>query len=196
VPRLIDADSRRQDIAEATWRLIQRDGLDAVSVRNVAKAAGLSTGSVRHVFGTQAELLAFAMEALGDRVRQRLGALPPAKTPLDAAAAVLGQLLPLDEERHREAEIWLAFVTRARVDPELRRIGDRADEVLREIVRHALAPLELEDADAATEDVYALVDGLALHAVLCGAHPTPETMERVLRAHLERLVASPSALPG
>ena len=65
MPRLIDADTRRRDIARATWRLVLREGLDAVSVRNVAREAGLSTGSVRHSFSTQAELLTFAMTAIG-----------------------------------------------------------------------------------------------------------------------------------
>lgn len=192
MPRLIDADRRRRDIAEATWRLIQRDGLDAVSVRSVAREAGLSPGSLRHVFATQAELLAFGMAALAERLTERIAAArAAAATPLDAAEGVLAQLLPLNEERRREAEAWLPFVARARVDPELRALGERADEVLREIVRQALEPLGLPDADLAVEETYALVDGLALHAVLPPGRPSPETMRRVLRAHLERLAARP-----
>ena len=187
MPRLIDADTRRHDIARATWRLILREGLGAVSVRNVAREARLSTGSVRHSFGTQAELLTFAMAAIGERLTERLAALEPAATALDAAAGVLAELLPLDEERRHEAAVWLAFVARARVDPELREIGERADETLRAIVRQALDPLALADAELAIEDTHALVDGLALHAVLQPGRPAPETMRRVLRAHLERL---------
>src|SRR3712207_6159212 len=119
MPRLIDVDSRRREIAEATWRLVERDGLDAVSVRAVAREAGLSPGSLRHVFASQAALLTFAMAALGERVAERLEALPPAATPLEGTLAVLAQLLPLDPERRREAEVWLPFVVKARVDPEL-----------------------------------------------------------------------------
>jgi DNA-binding transcriptional regulator YbjK len=189
VPRLIDTDSRRQGIAEAAWRLIQRAGLDAASVRGVAKEAGLSAGSLRHVFATQAELLAFAMAALGERATERLAALAPAATPLDGATDALAQLIPLDDERRREAEVWLAFVTRARVDPELRALGERTDDALRALVRLALDPLELADPDLAVEDVYALVDGLTLHAVLRPGGSPPETMRRVLRTHLERLAA-------
>jgi AcrR family transcriptional regulator len=188
VPRLIDVDVRRREIAEATWRLVQREGLDAVSVRNVAREAGLSAGSVRHVFGTQAELLSFVMEALGERLGARLAALDPEAAPLDAAVDVLSQIVPLDEERHREAEVWFAFIARARVDPELRALSDRTDATLREIVRMAVAPLEPADVELAVEEVYALVDGLTLHAVVGSS--SPETTQRVLRATLSKLTHS------
>lgn len=191
MPRLIDVDSRRRDIAEATWRLVEREGLDAVSVRNVAREAGLSTGSLRHVFRTQAELLAFGMAALAERLTVRIAAArDAAATPLDAAEGVLAQILPLNDERRREAEVWLPFVARARVDPDLRELGERADATLRDIVRQALEPLDPADLELAIEEVYALVDGLALHAVLPPGRPPPDTMRRVLRAHLERLAAA------
>ena len=99
---------------------------------------------------------------------------------------MLEELLPLDDERRREAEVWLAFVVRARVDPELGALGERVDAALREFVRQALEPLELDDVELAVEEVFALVDGLVLHAVLQPAKSTPETMRHVLRAHVER----------
>ncbi len=188
MPRLIDLDTRRHEIASATWALIQREGLDAVSVRSVAREAGLSAGSLRHVFSTQAELLAFVMGALGERLGERLAALEPAATPLDAAADVLSQIMPLDAERRLEAEVWFAFVARARVDDELRSLGERMDETLREIVRSAVAPLEPADLELAVEEIYALVDGLTLHAVLRPS--SPDTMRRVLRAALSKLTHS------
>ena len=195
MPRLIDTDARRLQVAQAAWRLVQREGLDAISVRTVAREAGLSAGSLRHVFATQAELLTFTMAALAERLTDRLAALPPAATPLEAAAAMLAELLPLDDERRREAEVWLAFIVRARVDPELRALGEQVDAVVRELVRQALAPLELADAELAVEEVFALVDGLALHAVLQPARSSPATMRQVLDAHLERLVPAARAVP-
>jgi len=189
MPRLIDPEARRREIAEATWRLVHREGLDAVSVRNVAREAGLSTGSLRHVFGSQAELVGFAMSALGERLAQRVAALAPAATPLDAVADVLEQLLPLDAERRREAEVWLAFVARARVDPELQPHLELTDGALRAVVHESLAPLDPPDAELAAEELYALVDGLTLHAVLLPGRPSRETMRKIVRGHLERLAA-------
>ncbi len=188
MPRLIDTDKRRQEIAEATWRLIRGGGLDAVSVRNVAREAGLSAGSVRHVFPTQAELVAFGMTALAERVGQRLAALAPAR---DAArrrgGACSGSCFPLDPERHAEAEVWFAYVSRARVDPTLLPLAEQAGEALRGVVREALGLLGREATEAVVEEVYAVLDGLTVHAVLSPGRPAPDLMEQVLRAHLARL---------
>jgi hypothetical protein len=71
-----------------------------------------------------------------------------------------------------------------------RRSASRIDARLRELVREALAPLGLPDPKLAVEDLYALLDGLALHAVLQSGRPAPHMMRRVLHAHLERLLAS------
>jgi AcrR family transcriptional regulator len=188
MPRLIDQEGRRREIAEATWRLIRRSGLDGVSVRTLAREAGLSTGSLRHVFPTQAELLTFAMETLGERLGRRLAALVPAATPFAGAAAVLEQILPLDDERQLEAEVWFSFAARSRTDPDLGPAAGRVDAVLRALVREALAPLALADLELSVEETYALVDGLALHGVLWPGSPPPDTMRRVLHAHLAHLV--------
>jgi hypothetical protein len=74
------------------------------------------------------------------------------------------------------------------VGPELRALSDRTDATLREIVRMAVARLEPADVELAVEDAYALVDGLALHAVIGSS--SPETMQRVLRATLSKLTHS------
>ncbi len=188
MPRLIDVDARRHEIAAATWALVQREGLDAVSVRNVAREAGLSPGSLRHVFATQAELLAFAMGALGERLGERLAALDPEAAPLDAAVDVLSQIVPLDAERRLEAEVWFAFVARARVDGELRALGEQMYDTVRQIVRLAVTPLEPTDLELAVEEIYALVDGLTLHAVL--GPSSPDVMRQVLREALSKLTHS------
>ncbi len=98
---------------------------------------------------------------------------------------MLAQIVPLDAERQREAEVWFAFIARARVDEELRVLSERTDEALRGIVRRALEPLSPPDLDLAVEEMYALVDGLTMHAVLHAL--SRETIQRVLREALGKL---------
>ena len=62
MPKLIDHDSRREEIAEATWRVIHAQGISGVSIRTVAAEAGISTGSVRHVFPSKTDLLVDATD--------------------------------------------------------------------------------------------------------------------------------------
>ena len=72
MPRLIDHDARRAEIADAAWRVILREGVTGASVRTVAAEAGLSSGSLRHVFATQSALLVYAFQLVIDRAARVL----------------------------------------------------------------------------------------------------------------------------
>ena len=72
MPKLIDHDRRREEIAEATWRVIHAEGISGVSIRTVAAEAGISTGSIRHVFPSKTELLVHATELVGRRAPGRI----------------------------------------------------------------------------------------------------------------------------
>lgn len=120
MPKHVDHDQRRDELAAAVWRLVVREGVEAASLRRVAAEAGWSVGSVRHYFAAQHELLAFAMELVVTRATERIRRTPAGADTHATAAALLGQLLPLDDERRAEMQVWLAFSTRAAVDPALR----------------------------------------------------------------------------
>ena len=82
-------------------------------------------GSLRHYFASQSELMVFAFRTVIDRIESRLARLEPESDPRRRAERVLAELLPLDDERRAENELWLAFTSRAMVDPAL---GDLRDE--------------------------------------------------------------------
>ncbi len=53
MPKIVDHDARREEIAQALWRVVRRDGIRAASVRTVAAEAGWSAGAVRYYFPDQ-----------------------------------------------------------------------------------------------------------------------------------------------
>src|SRR5688500_18949798 len=124
MPKQVDHDARREELAAALWRLVMRDGVEAASLRRVAAEAGWSSGSLRHYFASQSELLTFAMELVMRRAGERVASLSGEADPRARAEHVLHQLLPLDAERRAEMQVWLAFTMRAVVDPELRPLRD------------------------------------------------------------------------
>ena len=69
MPKVVDHEERRAELAAAVWRLASSDGLEAVTVRRVAEEAGWSTGAVVHYFADKEELLLFAFSTVADRVR-------------------------------------------------------------------------------------------------------------------------------
>jgi|SRR5690625_2422183 len=196
MPRLIDHDERRERFAEATWQVILRDGVGGVSVRTVAAEAGHSTGSLRHVFATQSQLLVFALQLVVDRVGQRMDALRSIPTPVERVEAVAAQLLPLDHERRAEMEVYLALFTAANAEPDLRAPRDAAHSSMRDGCRwmiaqldngHDLAPDSDRELEAAR--LHAVIDGLAAHVVYESADTEPEWAHRVLVRHIQSLSA-------
>jgi AcrR family transcriptional regulator len=197
VPKLVDSQQRRAELAEAVWTVIRRDGLQRASVRNVARQAGLSTGSLRHYFATQSELLCFAMRLVGDRAAARIAALEPAADARLAAERLLHELVPLDDERRAEAEVWVAFTGHALVDPQQRAIYERIHDQLNGACTTAIrllvdAGLAAEGLDVALEAgrLHALLDGLALHAVMRPTKVSPSQVKAVIARHLDTLQAS------
>jgi AcrR family transcriptional regulator len=198
MPKVVDPDRRRAELAEAVWTVIRRDGLQRASVRNVAREAGLSMGSLRHYFATQSELLCFAMQLVGERARDRIRALEPVADVRQAAERLLHQLLPLDDERRAESEVWLAFTGHALVDPGQRAIHEQIHDQLRGACASAIAaladagrvatPLDLE---LEAGRLHALLDGLAVHATMHPARLPPSRVVAILARHLDSLEPRP-----
>lgn len=114
VPKRVDHDERRRQIADALWRVVGTSGFDAVSLRRVAAEAAVSMGLVQHYFRTREQMLLFAMDSAAEQVAQRytaaLAELPDPPLPREAVRALLVQMLPLDEQRRGEGHSLFAFL--------------------------------------------------------------------------------------
>jgi AcrR family transcriptional regulator len=192
MPKVVDPAERRLLLAEAVFRVMRRDGLEQASVRNIAREAGLSMGSLRHYFASQSELMVFAFRTVIDRIEFRLASLEPESDPRRRAQRVLNELLPLDEERRAENEAWLAFTSRAMVDPALRALRDEGYDALRAgchamVADLSAAGLAPTDVPAEAERLHALLDGLAVHAAMRPDIHTAESLAIAVARHLDAL---------
>ena len=190
----MDHEARRVRIAEAVWRVIRRDGLARASVRGVARESGLSAGSLRHVFATQSELLAFSMRLVAERIEARVRALVPTGDVRGDAEAAIHELLPLDDDRRAEAEVWLAFAGQALVDDRLRALREEVDGLLHRFYAQLIDALAgagvlAHDADRAleTERLGAVIDGLVVHALMRPDRAGPALQRAVIARHLDSL---------
>jgi AcrR family transcriptional regulator len=194
MPKIVDHEQRRRELGHAVWRVIRRDGVDDASVRTVANEAGWSPGALRHYFATQSELLAFAMRLVVERIEGRICALNRPAGAREAVEQVLHELLPLDEERRAENEVWLAFTARALIDPELRAQHTEVHDALNRACAASLETLAAAGRAQAgsqtalqVEHLHALTDGLAVHTALRPELMPPERIVAVLRLHLDAL---------
>ncbi|GIH66676.1 TetR/AcrR family transcriptional regulator [Microbispora siamensis] len=194
MPKIVDHQVRREEIAEALWRVVRRDGVGAATVRSIAAEAGWSPSALRHYFSTQTELLAFAMEHVITRVRARIETTVFQGPVRVAIRALLEQLLPMDAERRAEAEVWLQLTARAQGDPAaadwLRQANDGTGEVATIAVRALADEGELaahRDAEFEAARLHALIDGLSVQLLTRPESMPPDRMSAVLAAHLEDL---------
>ncbi len=190
-----DPEQRREEIADAVLRVIRRDGVGAASVRTVADEAGMSTGSLRHFFGTQSELLLFAMELVTRRVYDRIAGIEFTGDVRTDVRVLTEQFVPLDADRRGEMDVWQAFVVAARTDPTLAEVRDRTDRemydgFLRSTTALQDAGLLARGTSAEVEAMrlHALVDGLAAHGVNHPRRMSADRIRAVLDAHFGSLL--------
>lgn len=189
-----DSDTRKRELGEALWRVVLRDGIEAASVRKVAAEAGVSAGSLRHVFPSQSELLAFAMRLIVDEVTRRVRAVDDSGDVRDVVEQRLRTLLVLDVDTRAIFDVWLAFAARARVDAGLRPLRDETHGQVRELCRQSVELLRLHDRarpdlDVAfeAERLHAFIDGIALHATVEPELTTPARQIEMLSRQLDSL---------
>ena len=187
MPKVVDHDERRERIAEAAWRVIEREGPDGANLRRIARETGHTTGVVTHYFRDKRELMAFAFGLVVDRSTSRMARAAAEVGVVEA----LAQLLPLDEERRRETTVWLALMSASLTDPdlavELRQRYRQAREATLPVFRTALEVTRGGDPDDVADELLAVVDGITVDALTDPERYPPDRQLALLRRALVRL---------
>jgi AcrR family transcriptional regulator len=206
VPKIVDAEARRQEVVEAVFRIIASDGLERASLREVADEAGLAVGSVRHYFASSDELLVHSFAVVVDRIAGRLEEAFAVVESLaqgspehdEAVLTLLGQFLPLDEELAVDACVWMAFRHAARIKPVLEEEAARSHRAVAAVVGRLVMRL-MPDGETGqerlvteAERLLATLDGLCMHALLQPEWMTAEVCRDVLTGHLESVGVVPT----
>ena len=186
---------RRSELTDVLLSIAATRGLDQVSVREVAAAAGVSIGTVQHYFATKDEMLVFAFRQVVERTRARVAGIDADNGPRHALGAALRELLPLDQARLAECRVYLAFAARAATSPSLAAVQRETLSAIYADLEQALraaaaAPSRRANSDTALEArlLLAVADGLMLDAVSAPGTLTPAELEAALDAHLDRLL--------
>ena len=204
MPKFVDAALRRQEVVEAVFRIVAADGLERASLREVADEAELAVGSVRHYFASSDELLAHSFGVVVDRIVDRLAAAddrlaevqPGTPEHRESVLTLLGEFLPLDDERAIDACVWMAFKNAARTKPFLAAEADRSHRAVAAIVGRLVMDLSSAGTDVTmdqqrlvteAERLLATLDGLTMHALLQPEWMTAQMCNDVLESHLAGL---------
>lgn len=135
MPKQVDHEAQREQLAEAVWQLAAERGLESVSLREVALAAGVSLGRVQRSFGTKDEMLRYALALTNTRaarrVERRVQALGEDPGTADILRECLVEVLGFEEETRQALRVQLVYFTRSIHDEQVAKIirGDGLSEL-------------------------------------------------------------------
>ncbi len=121
MPKIVDHDQRRDEIALVACRVVAENGFDQATIVRIAREAGYTTGMVAHYFDTKQDIIIAALRLNLRRIEERL-TRPAAQAPADLLT-VLSEALPIDEPRFIECAFWTAFWGQVSADKRLKRIN-------------------------------------------------------------------------
>ncbi len=204
MPKRVDHEERRRQIADALLRVAVERGLHATGMREVAAEAGVSLRLVQYYFGTKEELLLAAMQHLAarfaERAMARISRLKETESPVnprDVIAAILAEGLPADDERRTFTVLYTAYFALSLTDPALAiaplvRNSSAVIDVVAAQLRAAQAaggtPSHL-DPDLEAVSLLAISAGLGTSVL--GGQSSPGQAQAVIDYHLDRLFPHP-----
>ena len=204
MPKEVDHQARRRELADAACRVIGRHGLAGATLAQVAGESGWSIGSIRYYFPSKDELLAAALWRVGERIDDRIRRRAAGGMSLAGLRAAALELLPLDASRGEESRVLLAFLAQAAVVPELAAAADDAAQRLQEPltarIAHAIQagelPAHLDPAHEAIR-LQLLIYGLMVELATT---TTPRRhlanwAQAILDEHIAALAAAPAPAP-
>ena len=121
MPKIVDHDKRRDEIALVACRVVAEHGFDQATIVRIAREAGYTTGMVAHYFDTKQDIIIAALRLNLRRIEERL-TRPATEVPADLLT-VLSEALPIDELRFIECAFWAAFWGQVCADKKLKRIN-------------------------------------------------------------------------
>lgn len=189
MPKIVNHDDRRRELIEACWTVLTEQGVEGLSLRNIASAANCATGRITHYFANREELLLAAIAASLEDIDIRTSRILDQDCPaLDKMLQIVDEILPLDTLKLREGRVWMAFWNFATVDPHLAKENDARHrqwyEALHPVLREINPSL---DVDLEAKIFIALMNGLVVQT---SVHPTPANRKlarSTLSAHVKSL---------
>lgn len=174
MPKIVDHEQRRRQLADAVLRVIaRRGGVAGVTNREVAAESGWSTGILAHYFKSQHDLLVAALRRAAELQGNVFRELSRSEgSSLDKLERLLESVLPLDPERLALTRIFLYFYAEGAANEVTR--AEAADYLAawRRVVRRHVVAAQRENLlppgnpDLLTIHLVGLADGVATHALL------------------------------
>ena len=157
--------ARRAALLEAAVEVIAEQGVAGATHRSIAARAGMSTSTTSYFFASLDDLVAAALQVVGDRIVARVDAVTAQVTEADLGPResidrfVDAVLAEPERDTVTQFEIYLECARR----PQLQATAHQIMASIERGAEASLRALGIADAEARAPMVVALLDGLALH---------------------------------
>ncbi|MDJ1009190.1 MAG: TetR/AcrR family transcriptional regulator [Paracoccaceae bacterium] len=191
MPKLVDADVARAEIARAACRAIARRGLHKVRMVDIAEAGGVTTGMITNYFDGKDAIIAAALRVPFESLRRRIDErIESGERDL---AELLDPAIPVTQDQAAETAVWVSFWGLAATDESLRplnaRLHSEGAEIFADAIRTAW-PATRSWPRARFEDlrvaITTFVFGLSAAGVTSPGVWTPYVQREQLRAFVDR----------
>ncbi|MFN0177204.1 MAG: TetR/AcrR family transcriptional regulator [Gemmatimonadales bacterium] len=182
----------KEEVAEAAWRVILRDGLHRATVRAIATELEATTGVVTYHFRDKAELLLFALDRLGAAILRDMDQALAGVVGVERIRRILATTLPLGPREASGWKLWISFVGLAMSNRRLRDEHQKRLEILNSRFEVEIRALQAAgqlsgaiDARREADALVALSDGIGLGFVLRPKVYPPESQWAIVNGYLE-----------
>jgi AcrR family transcriptional regulator len=196
MPKIVDHEAQRATFAEATMRLIARHGLEGVTMRAVAREAGLSYGSLFHYFDSKDDLLMHAVRHSMAEQTRRVNEYTSRYAGLTALEHLLCDDSITDESSRDAWMVWLTFLYKSATEPAFAELHTELIDGWLARFRRLLLDAQVSgavredlDVDVESKALWAYSAGIGQMGLLDPERLPPDLQKQLITAYLDKLRA-------
>ena len=192
MPKIVDHDKRRFTIAQAAVTVIAEQGLEATKLSDIARLAGMTTGSVSHYFSGKDAVLMAALEMSYDMMFADMAEVSATKN--YSFYDIIVRALPITQQKRTAMTVWMAFCSRSlavaevgrhQTDSHFRWHSKVKQELKRHCERNGVAmPV---DADDLCQGITAQINGLVIRSLTEEAAWPEARQRKLLKTYLAQI---------
>jgi TetR/AcrR family transcriptional repressor of bet genes len=186
---------RRKALIDATIAEIGQAGSLDVTVGQIAKRAGMSSGLAHHYFGGKEQILLAAMRQILTNLQLRVrNSLKHAETPIQRIEAIIEANLDAGNFEPDVVASWLTFYVQAQNSPDAQRLLQAyARRLHSNLVVNLSHMMEKPHAEHTARGLGAMIDGIYIRHALEHSAPNRDQAVAMVRDYLELQLAKGTA---
>ncbi len=179
MPIQVDVAERRRAIAEATFAVAAREGIQAVTLRSVAAEMGASTTAITNYLPTRADLLVNAVDEMGREWLEELEEIRTETRGSEALRRLMRAAVTWDADEYLRCAFWVTLLAEKgrdeRIDAHLTDTSSQVRSAIEQVVAECGHPRP----DVAADMLFLVAQGVFVSIV---ESPTGWPPERVAAA--------------